>query len=214
MGMLTVVCVQVGNYLGRGVEYVRKLKAGVEQHLTLPHRFVCLTDHPIEGVECLPARFKGWWEKLHIFEPGLFAGRVMFLDLDTYLVGNIDHVARYDGHFATLHDFWRPVGLGPAVMLFDPKWAEFIWQEWAAAGFPQTDPRGDQGWIENLNQGRMRKDVDILQEMHPGEFFSYKTSCTKELPAGARVVCFHGRPRPHEAQGWAREHWEAECLQS
>lgn len=212
--MLTVACVQTGNYLGRGEEYVRRLRRDVQRHLTIPHRFVVLTDQPINGLTRIEAQFKGWWEKLHIFKPGLFNDRVLFLDLDTFIVGNIDHIARYDGHFACPHDFWNPKGLGPAVMLFDPSWAAFIWEEWAADGFPQKDPRGDQGWIENRHQGRMRKEVDILQDMHPGEFVSYKTSCTKGLPEGARVVCFHGKPRPHEVGGWAKEHWEDECLQS
>lgn len=206
--MLTVVCVQTGNYLGRGHEYVRRLHAEVEQHLTVPHRFVCLTDSPMQGIECLPARFKVWWEKLHIFEPGLFTGRVMFLDLDTFIVDNIDHIAAYDGHMAMPHDFFRPMGLGPAVMLFNPSWAAFIWEEWAAERFPQTDPRGDQGWLENLNQGRMRKDVDILQELFPRQFYSYKAHCTSGIPPGAKVICFHGKPRPHEAPGWVREYWE------
>jgi hypothetical protein len=205
--MLNVVCVQTGNYLGRGAEYVRRLQDGVFENLTLPYRFVCLSDVDIPGVECIPARFPGWWEKVRLFEPGLFYGRVLFLDLDTFLVGNINHIAGYSGHFATLHDFWNPKGLGPAVMLFDPEWAAHIYQEWKAEGYPMRDPRGDQGWIENRNQGRMRKDVDILQELHPGEFVSYKTHCTKGIPEGARVVCFHGKPRPHEAKGWVEEHW-------
>ena len=203
--MLNVVCVQTGNYLGRGVEYVRRLQAAVERNLTLPHRFVCLTDADIEGVECLPARFPGWWEKVRMFEPGLFKGRVLFLDLDTLILENIDHVAAYSGHFATLHDFWRPEGLGPAVMLFEPEWAGFIYQEWSAEHFTMLDPRGDQGWIENRHQGRMRKEVDILQTLFPGEFVSYKTHCTKGVPEGARVVCYHGRPRPHETALWNEE---------
>lgn len=207
--MLTVVCVQTGNYLGRGVEYVLRLKAEVEQHLTVPHRFVCMTDFEIPGVECRHATFRGWWEKLRIFEPGLFRGRVMFLDLDTFILDNIDHIAAYDGRMAMPHDFFRGRrGLGPAVMLFDPSWASFIYEEWAACGFPQTDPRGDQGWMENLNQGRMYRDVEILQELFPRQFYSYKAHCTSGIPPGAKVICFHGKPRPHEAPGWVREHWE------
>jgi hypothetical protein len=65
-----------------------------------------------------------------------------------------------------------------------------------------------------MRGGQMRQEVDILQEMHPGEFVSYKTHCTKGVPDGARVVCFHGRPRPHEVGGWVKDYWEAECLQS
>jgi hypothetical protein len=209
--VLNVVMVQTGNYLGRGVEYVTNLHRMVDEHLTLPHRVYLLTDDAASNypdMRVIPSEHRGWWEKLRIFKQGMFTGRVMFLDLDTLIVGNIDHIAAYDGHFATLHDFWRPMGLGPAVMLFAPEWADFIYGEWAAERFPMRDPRGDQGWIENLNQGRMRKDVDILQDMHPGEFVSYKTHCTKGLPAGARVVCFHGKPRPHEVGGWVRDYWK------
>lgn len=201
---LNVVCVQTGNYLGRGAEYVRRLRQQVRQHLTLPHRFYVVTDDvasEYRGCVVKPAKFRGWWEKVRLFQPGMFTGRVLLLDLDTVIVGNIDHIAAYDGNFATLHDFWRPEGLGPAVMLWDTAWAGFIYEEWKAEGFPMTDPRGDQFWIENRNQGRMRKDVDILQTMFPGQFVSYKTHCTHGIPDGARVVCFHGTPRPHEVGG-------------
>ena len=210
--MLSVVCVQTGNYLGRGVEYVANLHRMVSEHLSLPHRFYVLTDDAASnypGVVAKPAKHKGWWAKIEMFNPhGMFRGRVMFLDLDTLIVGNIDHIAAYRGHFATLRDFWQPRGLGPAVMLFDAEWAAWIYQEWRAEGFPQRDPRGDQGWLENRRQGRMRHDVDILQDMHPGEFVSYKTSCTQALPEGARVCCFHGKPRPHEVGGWALDYWK------
>lgn len=205
--MLSVVCIQTQNYCGRGPEYVAKLRAMVKRHLTLPHRFYCITDDAASnypGVRCKPAVYPGWWEKIRLFKPGQFqTRRVLFLDLDTLIVDNIDHIASYDGHFATLHDFWRPEGLGPAVMLFDAEWASFIYEEWAADGHPMTDPRGDQHWIENRNQGRMRREVDILQDLFPGQFVSYKTSCTRALPEGAKVVCFHGKPRPHEVGGWA-----------
>lgn len=211
--MLTVACVETGNYLGRGEDYVRRLKMAVEQHLTVPHRFVCVTDRPKEGVECIKARFTSWWEKLRLFE--LFHGRVLFLDLDTAIVGSIDHVARYDGAFATLRDFWFPKGLGPAVMLFDER-AKVFWDEWAAAGYP-TEGHGDQWWIQTC-RGKLQ--VDILQEMFPGTFVSYKEHCTKAgrrwsdpadqltPPHQASVVCFHGRPRPHELGGWVRDYME------
>lgn len=209
--MLNVVVIQTGNYQGHGIAYVHNLRRQVRKHLTLPHRFYVVTDdaacnYPASRVK--PAVHPGWWEKLRLFKPGMFEGRVLFLDLDTLIVDNINDIAAYAGPFATLHDFWRPMGLGPAVMLFDPEWAEFIYREWAVAGFPMDDPRGDQGWLENISQGRLRKDVDILQELHPGAFVSYKTHCTNGIPADARVVCFHGKPRPHECTNWVTDYWK------
>lgn len=218
--MLNVVCVQTGNYLGLGREYVANLRRAVEKHLTVPHRFVVVTDDDpasYEG-EVVRSKHAGWWEKLRIFERGLFEGRVMFLDLDTVIVGNIDHLAEYDGPFATLEDFWRPGRLGPAVMLYDAAYAATFYEEWAAEGFPKVG-NGDQTWLENRDQGRFRKSVDFLQRLFPGTFVSYKEHCTSArrgwrdvqdqiaAPAGARVVCFHGRPRPHEVGGWVKDYW-------
>lgn len=221
--MLTVVCAQTGNYLGRGREYVYALRRMVQEHLTVPHRFAVMTDdEPLNylGINVIKAGFKGWWQKLAMFKPGLLQGRVLFLDLDTLILKNIDHLAAYDGPFATLHDFWRGRGgLGPAVMLFDAAWAGTLYDEWKAEGFPMRG-NGDQTWLENRDQGRFTKSVDLLQDLFPGEFVSYKEHCTaarrgwRDLndqvppPAAARVVCFHGKPRPHEVGGWVKDHWK------
>lgn len=211
MSQLSVCVVQTGNYQGRGAEYVRKLRRQIKRNLTLPHTFYVFTDEPASfypGMKCKPSALPGWWEKLHLFKPGMFPdGRVMFIDLDTFILGNIDDIASYDGPFATLRDFWRPSGLGPAVMVWRTDNGLGLWEEFEAQGRKTTDPRGDQAFLENLNQGRFPKQIDILQDMFPGAFHSYKTSCTNGVPEGAQVVCFHGRPRPHEAEGWAKEVW-------
>jgi hypothetical protein len=157
-----------------------------------------------------------------MFEPKLFTGRVMFIDLDTLILGNIDHLAAYQGNFATLQDFWNPRGLGPAMMLFDAQWAQSIYIEWKATGYRQTG-NGDQTFLENLDQGRFAHEIDILQTLYPGHFVSYKEHCTLSKrnwrfakdpvndqirpPAAARVVCFHGHPRPHEVGGWVADYW-------
>lgn len=209
---LNIVLVQTQNYCGMGAAYVHNILDQLLRHLTVPYRVHLLTDDDADeypGVHVIRAVYPGWWEKLRIFQPGLLPkGRAMFLDLDTVIVDNIDHIAAYRGPFATLRDFWRPQGLGPAVMLFDPEWASFIYQEWAATGHDMTHGRGDQAFIENLNQGRMPREVDILQDIYPGDFVSYKTHCRDGIPDGASVVCFHGKPRPHEVRGWVTSHWK------
>ena len=46
MDQLSVVVVQTNDYLGRGAEYVKKLRRQVRKHLTLPHEFFVVTDDP------------------------------------------------------------------------------------------------------------------------------------------------------------------------
>lgn len=214
MDQLSVVTVQTGNYLGRGAEYVHKLHRAVRRHLSLPHRFYVLTDDVASlysGMTVKPASLPGWWEKLRLFKPAMFpAGRVLFLDLDTLIVGNIDDVASLDTPFATLRDFWRPEGLGPAVMAWRTDANLGIWEAFEDGGRAMGDPRGDQGFMETLDGGRFKQKAEILQDILPGRFVSYKTHCTHGVPDGASVVCFHGKPRPHEVGGWAAEVWNGQ----
>lgn len=211
MDQLSVVVVQTNDYLGRGSEYVKKLRRQVRKNLTIPHEFFVVTDDPASfypRMKVKPSALPGWWEKLRLFKPGMFPdGRVLFLDLDTFIVGNIDDIASLDTPFATLRDFWRKDGLGPAVMLWRTDANLGIWEGWEAAGKPMNLANGDHGWLEQHFGNRK---PDILQDRFPGRFVSYKTHCTTCIPEGASVVCFHGKPRPHEATGWAKEYWDGQ----
>ena len=215
---VTFACLNAGNYCGRGAQYVNTLFDMVERNLPpgADFRFVCLTDdgsglHERIETIALPPNLTGWWGKLYLFKRGLFADgeRVIFLDLDTVIVGKLDPLLGYGGQFATLTDFFFPERLGPAVMLWEAgDYASSIWEEWVAEGQPRTG-HGDLWWINNLDQGRFAKRTDRLQALFPGMFCSYKRDCAPLPPKGAKVVCFHGTPRPHEAQdGWVEVCWK------
>jgi len=92
MDTLTVACVKWGTRYSE--LWVRRLKSMVEKHLSLPHRFVCLTDRPIDGIECiqLTSGLTGWWSKLELFKRGKFEGKVLYLDLDVVITASIDSI--------------------------------------------------------------------------------------------------------------------------
>ena len=210
------VCLKAGPMYGP--EYVNILYDMVRRNLVAgyPGAFHCITDdptglHPDIKVIPLPEDLERWWGKLYMFKRGLFPDgtRCIFMDLDTAIVGNLGNLAEYDGQFATLKDFAGNGWLGPAVILWEAgEFAGQIWGEWVAEGKPRH-PRGDQWWLTNLNQGRFPKEIDILQDLYPGQFVSFKMHCDPMFPKGARVVCFHGNPRPHEAQvEWVEKCWK------
>lgn len=207
------VCVQAGNYLGRGAEYVNTLFDMVRRNLPECNaRFFCLTDNP-EGLDsyinpiALPDDLEGWYGKLYLFKRGLFAegSRMCFLDLDTLIVGNCRALIDYRGDFATLRDFYQPERLGPAVMLWRAGGSS-IWDEWVSQGKPRHE-QGDLWWINQI-----RIQADILQYLYPATFVSFKRDCNPHPPRGARVICFHGVPRPHEVQGWVANVWKKDGL--
>lgn len=214
---VTFACVQAGNYCGRGAEYVNNLYDMVMRNLPRGYlgRFVCLTDDPTgldSGITTmtLPSDLEGWYGKLYLFKPGLFKDgeRVVFLDLDTLIIGNLDEVLAYEGDFATLRDFFVPERVGPAVMMWEAGKASAIWEKWEEAGKPRL-PMGDLEWINGLDGGAFAVSADKLQDLYPKAFVSYKKDCRIAPPKGARVVCFHGIPRPHEVDDeWVRMCWK------
>ncbi len=215
--LITIACVQAGNYCGRGAEYVNKLHDAVLRRMPggVKFRFVCLTDDPsglhpdIEPI-ALPDDLEGWYGKLYLFKRGLFpAGeRVIFFDLDTLIVGKLDDLVSYNGQFATLSDFYFPERVGPAVMAWEVgDYTASIWQEWCAEGQPRNS-LGDLWWLNRLDQGRFAHRADRLQKLFPGMFCSYKRDCAGKPPRDAKVICFHGHPRPHEADDeWVAMAW-------
>lgn len=212
---VTFVCLKAGPMYGP--EYVNILRDMVARCLPLgyPGRFVCITDDPSgldAGIETLPlpADLERWWGKLWMFNRGLFpdGSRMVFMDLDTVIVGRLDDIVGYRGQFATLHDFYTPERLGPAVMLWEAGGAAArIWDAWEAAGKPRND-WGDLWWINQLEGGEFARNADVLQKLLPGQFCSFKAHCRPMYPRGTRVVCFHGEPRPHNAGlEWVQMAW-------
>lgn len=212
---ITVCCVNAGNYLGRGSEYANKLYDMVMRNMPalVPFQFICFTDDRTgldEGISVRPLPvegLKGWDNKIALFKAGTFGPgeRVMFLDLDTLIVSALDDIVAYDGPFATLSDFWRPSGLGPAVILWEAGLWDGIWDDYESEGRPLL-ARGDQEWLERYFK---LKPPDILQELNPGKVVSYKTHCSPYPPPRSSIVCFHGEPRPHECtQKWVRDVWK------
>ena len=58
---------------------------------------------------------------------------------------------------------------------------------------------GDQAFLETVLIDR----VERIQDAMPGGLVSYKADVAKHgLGDDARVVMFHGRPRPWEVPGW------------
>lgn len=200
---LNVICVDAHDYQGCGETYVRKLREGVERHLTLPHRFVTLTEaHIPDGV-------RGWWSKLCMFRPetleqlGIGPGeRMFYLDLDTVIVGNIDDIAGYDGPFAGLADMFQANRFNSGVMSWTSGEADGIWRSWDRCGRPDWAVTGDQAWIDQV-----MPDAVFLQRLFPGQIVSFKVQYLMgRREPDPRIVCFHGQPRPHHLKN-LMENW-------
>jgi FkbM family methyltransferase len=204
-----IVCVKHGTRYD--ANYVNILFDMVMRNLPpTPIEFICFTDDPAGlheqiKVRGLPVTVKGWWNKLYLFKEGVFEpdDRIIYFDLDTVITGALDALLAYDGDFAILRDFYRSGGYQSSVLLWRGGFGAEIWESFAQAGYPDLYG-GDQAWIETQAPG-----ADLLQNLYPDFFRSYKVSCTRGIPRGCRIVVFHGEPRPHQVtEGWVPKIWK------
>jgi hypothetical protein len=178
-----------------GAKHVARLRDQIPAHTGM----VCLTDEDVDlpGVEDVGFRYEwpGWWAKMELFRPGWFEDFV-YMDLDTTVVGDIGDILSVSGEPVVLQDFYRARGLQSSLMYIPEQYRTSVWNEWITKPeyWIANTRHGDQGFIERHWLRIARRWQDLL----PGQAVSYKVHVRPEnkVPDGARVVCFHGRPRP------------------
>jgi hypothetical protein len=196
----------------------------VSRHLTVPYKFTCLTDNPtpIEGVELIvqPSMgyAKGWWHKVHMFDPGLpLQGRILYFDLDVVIHNNINKLVTDSTEFFGIRDFNRK---------FSPTWntlnsSALSWIAGTQSDIYlrfKSDPskaqrlHGDQDWIWQIAKDRIKFWPDAWLQSYKWEIRNkgelifqngqrrFKTVRNPEIPKDCSVAVFHGDPNPHEIQ--------------
>lgn len=206
--MTAVLCVKWGRKYGP--EWVLRLRAMVARHLSIPHEFVCITDEPVEGVQCLPLTcdLPGWWQKLGMFQPGFLPGEKLYLDLDVVITGELDSLvmaARSDRAKLWVRDDFsyslrRPRVLGGAarrllggagtvnssVMIWYGDSCSDVWTHFQRAHMDEL--HGDQNHISRV---LWPQKISFL----PDEAVrSYKYHVLRGALGGS-VVVFHGEPK-------------------
>jgi SAM-dependent methyltransferase len=216
---VTVACVlrSGGDY---DEQYVHKLMNALERHVTVPYQFVCLTDMEIlEGANAAGVKvivledgFQGWWAKVELFKPKIFNTKyTVYFDLDTIILGNIDDMFHTEFDFHAL----RPWNKGnqrrgifaSGMMAWENDEYSFLYAALNETEISEAGSGGDQRYLSKILSGNGHA-YSPLQESIPG-IYSYKRNCQHKMPPDARIVCFHGRPRPHEMTApWVKENWK------
>ena len=175
-------------------EHVSALADSILKHNNLP--IVCLTDAVIDDpkVKVIPLKhsWPGWWSKIELFR--VCQQPTLYLDLDTVVVGELPEIGP---DFTMLADVYWQNDVGSGVMSWR-KCPTYIYETFCQnpAGYMRlyrTRQRwGDQGFIRDHYPGRP-------QTFGP-EYRSYKVFCRRGVPAGTKVVYFHGRPKPWQVE--------------
>lgn len=184
-------------------QWVERLCRQVREHLE-PERIVCLTDMPLDC--CTRAQltegWPGWYSKIELFRPGLFAGPVFYADLDSLILRPIPRLAdkiTTVARLLMLDDFYQPKIPASGVMAWVPSPAtERIYHEFAERPMISSSWAKGDGWIIGRHpHGR-------LQSYFPGAFQSWNVCQRSAAPVTAAVLCFHGKTKNHS---FAADHW-------
>ena len=215
---MNIICIKWGDKFS--AEYVNRLYAMVSRNLSSPFRFVCFTENSagirdeveIQGLPelDLPAGApERGWRKLTVFKKdfGGLSGTTLFLDLDVVIVGSLDDFFSHSGDFLIAHDKKNPNKQEGNSSIF----------RFEIGQYPQILQYFEQNSALVKSQVR-HEQAYLSREMHklgkleywPDEWVpSFKYRCcpswlkswlqAPSIPAGAKVILFHGLPNPPEA---------------
>jgi hypothetical protein len=206
---MIVACVRTGTKYGP--EYVERLVRGVKRHSSVECRFVCLTDQQETwpGVENHRVELSGWWAKMAIFNPDWRGNdRLVYLDLDTVVIGNIDPLLVLETEFAICHSFTpahlkRPCKYSSCMIALAPNFGRRIYDEFMAnqsALIGMYVRYGDQRVMEHIDDS-----AKCLQDLLPPGFFSYYRDGFQK---NASLLVFGAQAKPHNSRdAWVKEAW-------
>lgn len=232
--MISVVCFlwrTPGYRFAYTAEQVNVLRRMVARNYPEPHRFLCVTDMPQgldDGIEVIPlwddykdlpnvsfgAAGPSCYRRLKVFSEwfGEIAGkRFVCIDLDVVITGDLRPLWNRGEDFIALRDPARLWPFNGSMFMQRAGSKSFIWDEFDPATSPQQAHAAgcqgsDQGWLSyrlgkegatwDQSDGVLSFRVDLKRGSRP-------------LPKNAKVVFFHGKPKPWDVMniGWVRDNY-------
>ena len=222
--MISIICVLKtgGDYDKR---YVFALLNACKKYINENFAFKCFTDDenflkdPDEGsiltyitnkkilfsMIKLEKGYKGWWSKFEIFRN---KGINLYFDLDTVILSGLDEIIQIvkelkDTEFLAMKRLnplrWEREGMFTSGIMGWNGDFRFMFDDFRYENALGPSIRGDADIIYKMLKHR-NIIIQYLQDQFQG-LYSYKRHCLCKIPEDAKIVCFHGKPRPHEVGG-------------
>ncbi len=218
---VNVVCMKWGTLYG--ADYVNRLYAMTRRNLKRPFRFMCFTDNTeglAQGIEHAPipemrvdAPYENTpWRKLALYAPQLadLEGTALFMDLDVVVVGPLDDLFDLPGDYCIIHNWTHPKRIVGNSSVFRFEIGQFT------ELLDVYNTQSTQHWVDmyRIEQTYLSHQLGRKRLTYwPAEWcVSFKKHCLpkgplglfnrfipSKIPAGARVVVFHGHPNPDDA---------------
>lgn len=210
-------------------ESVNKMRSMVRRHYPEPHRFICITDDPAgidDDIEVVPIwdDFKdlknptwSWapscYRRLKAFAPEFeeIAGRrFVSIDLDCVITGDMRPLWNREEDFVIYASRHANYHYNGSMFMMTAGCRRQVWEKFDPDASPQTanaagNNGSDQGWIQYVLG---RKEATWTEQ---DGIYAYLKDCERtnrgRLPEGARLVVFHGKKNPWDAEVHLKSPW-------
>lgn len=224
-----VLCMKWGTLYP--AEYVNVLFRACCAHISGNFRFVCLTNEAeglLPDIEVYPVPsigldewhyYNGAWPKIGVFSHELYGlqGRALFIDLDSVVCSSLDDMFDFPGQLVAMDSQpWRgqegPPRTMSSVFSFDI----------GAMGWVVDRLRADRDTLVKkygIEQDYLHGEVADIRYWPQSWIVSFKYHLRQPLiidrfreprqpPASAKIVAFHGRPRPIDLIRPPKGNWD------
>jgi hypothetical protein len=229
-GMLDVITFkwkQPGYRSNFRAEHVNTLKRMVERNLSLPHRFICITDDPegIDGdtmplwpspVTSVPNVKPNCYRRLRLFSEEAaeaFSERVCCIDLDTVITGDLTPLFSRPEPFVIFNGTTPQTPYNGSFWILRAGSRQQVWERLVPEAPTLTKGiiGSDQAWLAYVlgpNEATFGKQDGLYSYRLDFRLASQKA----QLPEGCRMVSFHGKLDPWTTQAkraspWIDEHY-------
>ena len=215
--------------------HVNVLYAMLKRNITLPFRFSCITDNA-EGIDPKVNIIPLWDEFKDIKNPNkqlspscyrrlkvfsneakeLIGKRILSIDLDVVITGNIDSLLSRQEDFICMHGTARNTAYNGGLWMLKAGTRPKVYDTFD----PQTSPQisrqnghigSDQGWISYVlgNKEKTWSEKDGIYCFRTNLLSGKKKLTSKPLPDNTKIVMFSGRNDPWDLFhiDWIREHY-------
>jgi hypothetical protein len=212
------------NMLNRHITQGIRLHVYTEADRPVPEPMIkhVLTDWGISGPK------RAWWYKMQLFNPEHHAGPLLYFDLDTVIIGNLNWLtALPTQHFWGIRDFkhlWKPMfyGVNSSVMYWDTTRFDSVWKMFCQENFNAviSGYHGDQDYITAKIPTTQRRFFPIEQvkswrwECLDGGYNFKKSRFLQpgtgtNPPESTSILVFHGNPKPDKiTDSYIQKHWQ------
>ena len=211
-------------------EHVYVLKRMVERHLTIPHKFVCITDSPeefggkidtvlLDKTTFLPgtmlAKLMLWRRDIG----SIIGERILYLDLDCVIIGSLDPIVDRPEDVVL---WWNPHYKGPnhnrtryntSIILITAGARPHLYEDFDPKRHPAELKKfcsgDDQGWVSyklNWKHEAYWTDKDGIDSVSTLKDW-LSPGVSTEPPQNARIIFFAGKRIPQMEEMRAKYPW-------